>query len=234
MAERLDAAPLGEPGPLLGRGVALLRGGDIHERFPVPAREQAPGGPVLAPVGPQLRQQAGREERVAILGPLPLLHPQTPPRGIEVMELEPDHLAHPQPGAVGGGQERPLLAGSRGLQQVPHLAGAQALGEPLRLLRAGDREGRRAATQGRVVEEAEGVHRDTTRAPGQLLVPEHVDEVGLDLLGRELIGRAAVVPGQADHGGPVGLPRPLRHPPDQHGVVHAHAQLGPDAPPVSG
>jgi hypothetical protein len=80
-----------------------------------------------------------------------------------------------------------------------------------------------------VVEEPEGVHGDTAGAPGEMLLPEHVDQVRLDLLGRELIGGAMIVPGQAGHGRQIGLARPLSHPPDEHGVVHARH----GAPPVS-
>jgi hypothetical protein len=74
MAQGMDAAPLADPRLELGRIVELLRGGGVHRALPIPGREQPFGGPVLAPVGPQLRQQAGGEERVAVLGPLRLLN----------------------------------------------------------------------------------------------------------------------------------------------------------------
>ena len=169
--------------PALGRVVELLGRRGVQRPLAIAAREQPEGGPVLAPVGPEFRQEAGGEERVAVLAPLALLHPQAPSLGIEVAEWEPDHLADPEPGGVGGGQERPLLAGGRAREQAPHLRGAQDLGEPLRLPRARDREGRRRTTERRVVEEPECLHGDTTGAPGQLLVAEHVGQVRLDLRG---------------------------------------------------
>ena len=233
MAQGVDAALLGDPRPPLGRVVELLGGGGVHGSFAPPGGEQPPGGPVLAPVGPQLLQEAGRQERVAILGPLALHHAETHPLGVDVLELEPHHLADSQARPVGRGQEGALLAVGRALKQAPDFVLAQDDGEPLRLLRAWDREGGGRTAERGVVEEAEGVHRDTTGAPGEVLLSDHMDEIGLDLLGGELIGRAASVPRQAAHGGEVGLACPLGHPPDEHVVIHPHPQRGHGAPPVS-
>jgi hypothetical protein len=233
MAQGVDAALLGDPRPPLGRVVELLGGGGVHGSFAPPGGEQPPGGPVLAPVGPQLLQEAGRQERVAILGPLALHHAETHPLGVDVLELEPHHLADPQARPVGGGEEGALLAGERALQQAPDFLRAQDDGEPLGLLRAWDREGGGRTAERGVGEKAEGVHGDVAGAPGEVLLSEHMDEIGLDLLGREAIGRPAIVPGQAGDGREVGLARPLGHPPHEHVVVHPHPQRGHDAPPVS-
>jgi hypothetical protein len=140
VAERMDAAPLRDSRPLFGGRVELLRGGDVHGPRPIPGREQPLGGPVLPPVGPEFLQQPGRQEGVAILAPLALLNAEAHPLGVEVAELEPDHLPDPQTGGVGGSEDRPLLAIARGLQHAPDLRGTEDLGEPLRLLGRRDRE----------------------------------------------------------------------------------------------
>jgi hypothetical protein len=232
MPQGMDTPALRDPGLALRGIVVLLRGGDIQRPLPVPRREQPGGRAILAPVSAELRQQPGRQEGVAILAALALLHPETPPLGVEVAELEPHALADPEPRRVGRGQERALLPGGGGLEETSHLGGAQDLGERLPALRPRDGEGQGGATQRRVVQEPERLHGDVTGAPGEVLLPEHVDQVRLALGRGEPIRRAMIVPRQAGHGREIGFARPLGHPPDEHVVVHAGTQRGHEAPPV--
>jgi hypothetical protein len=167
---------------------------------PLPSREgnSHSRGRDLAPVAAQLFQEPGREERVAILAALALLHAEAHPRGVEVAELEPHHLADPQARGIRGGEERPLLAGDRGVEQGPHFGGAQDLGERLPVLRPGDREGWRGVAQGRVVEEPEGLHGDVAGTPGFVASSAERRGVAPAACGRRTLGPG---PGSADPAG---------------------------------
>ena len=73
MAQRMDAVAVRDPrGPLRVRGDFLGRA-DGHRRVGIEARKQPRGWPVALPVGAQFGQQAGREQRGAILPPFALL-----------------------------------------------------------------------------------------------------------------------------------------------------------------
>ena len=67
MAERLETVAVGDPrGPLGVRGDFLGRA-DGHRCMGIEAGKQPRGGPVKVPIGAQCGQEAGGEQRVAIL-----------------------------------------------------------------------------------------------------------------------------------------------------------------------
>jgi hypothetical protein len=69
---------------------------------------------------------------------LALLDPQQHALGIDVADLDRDHLGDAQPGAVGGAQRRLVLRARRRLEQKRDLLDAQHGRQPARL--AHDRE----------------------------------------------------------------------------------------------
>jgi len=62
---------------------------------------------------------------VAVLAALALFDPQQHALGVDIADLEGDHLGDAQPGAVGGGECRLVLRSRRRLKQQCDLLDAQ-------------------------------------------------------------------------------------------------------------
>ena len=200
----MDPALFADAGAELGAGVEPLGDGDANRAGAVGIGEQPQLRRGGLPVGTPVREQARGQGHVAVPGPLALLDAHGHPVGVEIGDLEVDQLAHPQAGGIGGGEQEAVADARAGVEQAPDLLAAEDLGELLGLPGGRDDEVRAIVTKGDVVEEAEGVSRLVTRAPGQLALLEQVGEVVLDLVGGELIRRAFVVLRQVHHGGDVG------------------------------
>ena len=131
-------------------------------------------------------------------------------------------------------REPPLLGERLALRAVPVPTGG--VGDPERPADVAGlgmpAQGGLGVAEGRVVEEAEGAHRDAAGAPGEVLLPEHADEVRVHLGRGQLIRRAMMVPGQASHRREVALARALGHPPDEQVIVRPRPQPAHDTPPV--
>src|SRR5205823_2477987 len=112
-----------------------------------------------------------------------------------------------------------------GIKEAPDLLAAEEVGELLRLFGGGDVEVGPWAAEGDVIEKAECVCGLGARAPGAFSHLEQVREVRLDLIGGELIRRAAIVAGQADDLSDIRLVRARGEPSDGHVAEHSGAQL---------
>ena len=71
VAQRMDTLAVRDPRALLDMIVDLLGRADGHRPLGIEARKQPGGWPVEAPVGAQLAQQTGGEQRIAILTAFP-------------------------------------------------------------------------------------------------------------------------------------------------------------------
>src|SRR5574341_2415768 len=65
-------------------------------------------------------------------------------------------------------------------------------------------------------QEPERGHGDVARTPGELIFPEHVHEIALDLLRGELVGGLPIELGQPGDGRQVALARPRREAAHEH------------------
>ena len=163
------------------------------------------------PVATQLLEQARREHGAAILAPLALFHPNLHPLAVNVSRLQMTGLSQPQPGTIHRHQKSPVLGMQTPDRQEPlQLLRTVNLRPPDRLGRPGQHwlEMLRSAVQDQVVKEPQPAHRHIEGAGRQLPLPRQVEQVILQLVVRNLVGRLAVILGQTinrSHIGPLGL-----------------------------
>ena len=115
MSQRVHRHALVDPGRF-GSGVdgavELARGQRVYG---IHAREQPAVGQDLAlvmthaPPRTQPLQQDRRQHGVAVLAALALLHAQRHALAVHITDLQGDHFAGPQPGAIGDRQRRLVL-----------------------------------------------------------------------------------------------------------------------------
>ena len=101
-------------------------------------RQQQAAPPPSPPPGAQQFEQLRRQHRVTILAPLAALDTQQHALGIDIADLERDHLRDAQPGAVSGGERRLVLRRRRRAQQQCHLLDAEHRRYPPRLRHDGE------------------------------------------------------------------------------------------------
>jgi len=145
--------------------------------------------------------------------------------GIEIRDLQRDHLADPQTGGVGRREQEAVPGVRAGIEQAPDFLAAEDLRQLLRLLGGGDVEVDLRVAERHMVEEPEGVRRLAARAPGQLALLDQVSEVGLHLVVGELIRRPLVVLRQLHHLADVGLVGAARETAQRHVADHAGTKL---------
>jgi len=231
VAERMDAALLGDAGAELRHRVELLGDGDVDRTRALAIGEEpdvrGPNAPVRAPV----LEQALGERHVTVLAALALADVDGHAVGVEVGDLEGDDLADAEAAGVGGRQQEPMPGVGAGAQQAPDFLPAQDVGQLLGLLGRRDVERGLLAPERHVVEKPERVRGLGARAPRPLPRLEEVRQVGLHLVGGELIGRPPVVAGQAHHLLDVRLVGAWREPSHGHVADHAGTQLAHEPPP---
>ncbi len=94
-------------------GAVELTGRERFDRVatrkqPAP-RQQHTAAPALCPPLAQQFEQLRRQHGVAVFAAFALLDPQQHAFGVDIADLERDHLGDAQPGAVGGAQRRLVL-----------------------------------------------------------------------------------------------------------------------------
>jgi hypothetical protein len=89
------------------------------------ARQQHAAASALHPPITQQLKQLRRQHGIAIFASFALLDPQQHALGVDVADLERDHLGDAQPGAVGGSECRLVLGPRCRLQQKCNLLDAQ-------------------------------------------------------------------------------------------------------------
>ena len=210
----------------------LLFGSLVDMPGPVAAKRaceqfigEQPGLETLAtPVFAQLLQQPRRERNVAVLGALALVDTQRHAFGIDIAHAHPPDLARPQPRGIGRHQHRAMLGVRRDGEQPHQLVVVEDLGQGRRRLGAGQVEVRIRHTESDAVQEAHAVTHAVAALPAQPPLFVQVDEIVLNLLGRDLVGTAAVVTGEPCDGGEVGLLGVLGKSPNGHVIDHALTQ----------
>ena len=164
------------------------------------------------------------ERDVAVLVALALLDAQTHPDGVNVGELPSTELARPKPCGIGRHQQGAMLGVGGDGEQAHQLVVVEDLGQSGRCLGAGHIEVRVGHTERNAVQEAHAVAHAVAALPAQSPLLVKVDEVVLDLLGRDLVGTAAVVTREPGDGGEIGTLRVLGEAANGHVVGHALTQ----------
>jgi len=222
-----------DAGAQLRQRVDLLGDRDVDRAGPLTIGEEPHAGRRGLPVRAQLSEEPRGERHVAVLGTLALLDPHRHTVGIDVRNLERDHLADAQARGVDGHQQEAMTRLGGDGKQPPHLFLAQDLGQFLRLLREGHVKRRPWVVQRHVIEEPEGVGRLTARAPGELALLNQVREVRLDFVVGDLVGRSAVVLRQPDHSSDVRLVGAWGEAAHGHVADHPVSELAHGTPPWS-
>jgi len=233
VAQGVDAALLADAGAELRQRIDLLGDRDVDRAGALAIGEEPDAGWRGRPVRAPLLQEARGEREVAIFPALAVLDPDGHAVGVDGRDLEGNRLADAQAGRVDGHQQQAMTRVGRQGEQPPDFFAAQDVGQLLGLL--GKRHvkvGPRMA-QRHVVEEAKGVRRLTTRAPGELALLDEVREVGLDFVTGDLVWGPTVVFRQADHGSDVRLVGARRETADGEVADHAGAELAHGTPPWS-
>ena len=182
-------------------------------------------GTAQAPPRTQNLEQLRGEHDVAVLLPFPLLDAQHHALTVDGREREVDRLRDAEPGGVARRQDRAMMGGGHMLEELDDFGGTQHDRDALRLPRGrNDRLDRPAFVERDGVEEPKGGDGDGDAARGQVPLVGQVHEVGANLLGPQLIGRAVEVPGEAGHllgVGPLGQRRQIAK---LHVLEHALAK----------
>jgi hypothetical protein len=160
--QRVHRHPLLDPGGLSGGvdGAIDLTGRERLDRVatgkqPAP-RQQRAAAPALDPPITQQLKQLRRQHGVAIFAAFALLDPQQHALGVDVADLECDHLGDAQAGAVGRAQRRLVLRTRRRLEQQRDLLDAQHGRQPERLAHHREPPGKVRPVKRRREEEAQG------------------------------------------------------------------------------
>ncbi len=129
--QRMRRHSLPDPGGLGGGvdGAVELTGRERLDRVaarkqPAP-RQQYAAAPAFHPPITQQLKQLRRQHGVAVFASFALLNPQQHALGVDIADLERDHLGDAQPGAVGGSECRLVLGPGRRLEQKRNLLHAQ-------------------------------------------------------------------------------------------------------------
>src|SRR5712692_6983837 len=88
-------------------------------------RQQYAAAPAFHPPITQQLKQLQRQHGVAVFASFALLNPQQHALGVDIADLERDHLGDAQPGAVGGSECRLVLGPGRRLEEKRNLLHAQ-------------------------------------------------------------------------------------------------------------
>ena len=201
MAPGMDAVAGRDPrGPLRVRGDFLGRA-DGQRRVGIEARQHPRGWPGECPGGAQCGQEAGGEQRGAILAPFALLDTDQPARTFEVRELQADDFTDTQACGIGRHQEDtvPGVLGTR----APTLEclDAQNLWElrPPRARR--EVQIQRLPPQGLGREKSEPTGHLVAGTPGAVAVDQPMVQGEAQLFGAQWVGRAMGERRQARHSG---------------------------------
>ena len=140
-----------------------------------------------------VEQQPVDRHRVAVLASLALVDPQEHAPGIDIGHAQARQFAAPKPGGVGGHQQGTALGVGRHREQPQQFVMIEDLGQGGRCLGAGQIEVRFGQPERDPVEKPDAVAYAVAALPGQPPLFVKVDEVVLDLLGRDAVGTAPVM-----------------------------------------
>jgi len=126
---------------------------------------------------------------------------------VDVADLKADDLGDAQARGVSGLQEEAVAGVGDGLKEADDLVGTEDGGQGPGLLAVGEQRQQLVSPEGDAAEEAEGTDGLIEAAPGDA-PGEKVELVLADVLGVELVGRAAEVAGEVGDGGNVGADGP--------------------------
>jgi len=129
MTQGMDAVAVRDPRGPLRVIVNFLGGAAGHRRVAIEACKQPWGWLVEFPVCAQVTQQAGGQQRVAILTPFALLDADQPALTFNVRELQTDDCTDAQASGIGRHQEDPVSGVFGTREQALEFRDAQHLGE---------------------------------------------------------------------------------------------------------
>ena len=200
VAKRMDPAGLADVGLVFGALVDARGRLTAHRAVEGSSGEQPVLGSVTAPVLAQMLQQPRRERDVAVLAGLALVDTQAHASGIDIGDLQPTEFAGTKPRGVGGHQHGAVFEVGGDGEQAHQLVVIEDLWQRGGDLGAGHIEVGVRQPEGDAVEEAHAVANGVAGGPAQPVVLVKEQEVVLDFGGGDLVGAAAIVPGESGDG----------------------------------
>ena len=224
----MDAGrPHGLPeGPLHAGGGH--RGGGSRRRLMAPADrgKEEFGVAVSAPVLPEEAQRGAGEGDVAILGPLAAMDVDHHAGAVDVGDFQVEAFLQPEPAGIDRGEKGGVVDRADTAQRPADLLDAQDGRELPLPLRPQELEERPVPLQHLLKEEADpGVADPQGRGGPPAHVPP-VQEVGLELLGRDLVGRVVLELDEHAHSARIGLLGALPLAVQLQSLNHAVVPLG--------
>ena len=200
VAKRMDPADFMDAGLLFGRVEDLGSGDAVEGPVRLLALEQPRRRVIFAPVIPQVPEDAGREERVAVFVPLSLSDADQHAAGIDVGDLKADQFAGAKPGSGGVFEEDAVFEFVGGGEQPADFIGAENFRQPLFRFTRREDQAHGIPPQGDAIEELQRRDIGVAGAPGELTLVEHVEDIILDLPVVKPIRCLHVMSGQCEHG----------------------------------
>ena len=229
--QRVDAADLGNacgiacgvevaPG---AAGIQRLGAVQSGRKYPVLGASMASASP---PVQPQLLQQFGTQQAVAVVPTLAGddADAHAVGRGVDVAAAQVAQLAHAHPRRIGRHQEGAGLEGHRRVEHGGHLGSRQHLGQPLRRQRHGDARTPVGLAEHLAHQKAQGAGGLVDAGAGQVPITHEVQQVRLQLLVRDQLGAAVIVAGHLRDDPEVGLLGTRPKAAQDHRIDHALTQ----------
>ena len=175
------------------------------------------------PIAAQDAEQLLGQHDVALLAALAAFDPDDHAAAVDVGRLQADHLRHPQPRSVGGGQRDTRLEARDGFEKAHDFVGAQNGRQLARFAGIGDPLRDRIAAERHTVEETQRADDLIERRPGDAL-RDQMHLVGADVLQPEPIRRMAEISAEHRNRVDVGSLGRRRKIADRHVFRHPPAQ----------
>jgi hypothetical protein len=185
VAQRMDAVAMRDPRALLRMLGDLLGRADGHRPLGIASWKHPGGWPVQVPVGAQFRQQAGGEERIAILAAFALLDAEQPALTFAIRELQPHDVTDAQARGIRSQQEDAVPGILRMREQPLEFLDAQNLWQLRGSRPRWEVEVEDIPAQGLGIEELQPSRGLIAGTPGQAPLDEEVGQVGTNLLWTE-------------------------------------------------
>lgn len=205
--------------------VNALRGFDGHvPRFVAPEK-QPPAGSACFPICSQNFQHGFSEDRVSIFLALALFDPDHHSVAFDMLGFQSDRFGNPEPAAVNGFEQRPVLDVRGRFDDAKNFPPAQnhwyfANSRPRR-----DMKGGFAPLKNIEIKRSDARKRHVAGTPSQPTVFDEMSQVGLDFFVVEQIRRLAVISSQVRDRPNVGFLRFRRKPPQRHEISETGPQF---------
>ena len=192
MAQDVHAHALVDAGRGARRTAGGVQDGRLDRLVLVATWKQKPFGMRKTPIAAQDAEQLLGQHDVALLAALAAFDPDDHAAAVDVGRLQTDHLRHPQPCGIGGGQRDASFETRDGFKKANDFIGAQHGRQLARLTGVGDPLRDRLAAERYAVEETQRAHDLIERRPGDAL-RNQMHLVGADVFQPEPIRRGAEI-----------------------------------------